>query len=407
MSNIALQVELLVSLSVLPGSNVIFDTTVYSAGNVSYDSETGIVTFNESGRYVLNWWIATQSSASINGAVFALSSSQGDLLEGNSPDKSGQVTGIGIIDVTAAPVTVSLVNASTAPFYYSAIVPLKGTLIVIEDDITGTGATGPTGAPGPTGPTGVTGSTGPMGPPGPTGTFEPNPFEVYVQEGSVGGNGTQASPFGTIQQGLTAVSPTGTVHILGGLYPITSTMVVDKTGVTIKGYPNTVVQSQAAVTVFIVLGDGVTIDGLTITSDNPYAVDFIRLEGTNHKLVNNMIYGPPQEGSSIGWVFNRGFVTQPINMVNLTVDSNIFYSLRHPAYLSSDTTGHILNNVTYNSRGFIVDGAIFVFSGNSWGSPENSIDIVLFPITPDGPPYDPIADLSANNSSASIQDERS
>ncbi len=131
-------------------------------------------------------------------------------------------------------------------------------------------------------------------------------------------------------RGLTAVSPTGTVHILGGTYPITTGMVVNKAGVTIKGYPNTVIESQAAVIVFTVIGDGVTIEGLTITSDNPYAVEFIQIGGTNHKLVDNVIFGPPQAGPSTGWVVNRGFVTQIGNMTNLIVQNNILYSMRQP-----------------------------------------------------------------------------
>ncbi len=431
MSNIALQVERLAAGTITSAGNVIFDTVVYTAGNISYNSVTGVITFNETGRYVFTWWVATQTSASTNGAVFALSSSQGDFLEGNSPIKTGEVVSIGIVDVAAAPVTVSLINASTAQFYYSTLVPVKATLVVIEDDIAGigpTGPTGPTGPPngptgptgetgltGPTGPTGSTGSTGvtgeggptgPAGPTGPTGTVEPNPFEVYVQAGAVGGNGTQASPFGTIQQGLTAVSPTGTVHILGGTYPITATMTVNKAGITIKGYPNTVILLQAAVIVFTVIGSGVTVDGLTVTSDNPYAVEFIQLGGANHRLVNNVIFGPPQAGPSTGWVVNRGFVTQISNMTNLIAQNNILYSLRQPAYFNPNTTGYIIDNVVYNTRGFVVDGAVFVFSGNSWGSPENATDIALLPSAPVGPPYDPVAELSANNSSAMIDDQR-
>jgi hypothetical protein len=56
MSNIALQIELLASGLVNVGSNVIFDTVVYSAGNIIYNSVTGVITFNEAGRYALNWW---------------------------------------------------------------------------------------------------------------------------------------------------------------------------------------------------------------------------------------------------------------------------------------------------------------------------------------------------------------
>ncbi|MBP1994873.1 collagen-like triple helix repeat-containing protein [Paenibacillus eucommiae] len=686
MSDIALQLERLTAGSFNIGNNVIFNSIVYSSGNISYNIITGVITFNEAGRYILDWSVATQSSASINGAVFALSSSQGDFLEGNSPIKTGVVTGIGIIDVFAAPVTLSLINASTAEVFLSTIVPVKATLVIVQDDISSTGptgatgptgdsgavgptgatgepgpigatgatgptgdsgatgptgdsgatgstgatgepgpigstgatgptgdsgatgstgatgepgpigstgatgptgdsgatgstgatgepgpigstgatgpigdsgatgstgatgepgpigvtgatgptgdsgatgstgatgepgpigatgaigptgpeggppgptgatgptgdsgtigptgatgepgptgatgaigptgpeggppgptgATGPTGAEGTTGPTGptgaigatgstgptgaigatgstgptgatgatgstgptgatgATGSTGPTGPTGatgpigPTGTFEPNPFEVYVLAGSVGGNGTQANPFGTIQAGVTAVSPTGTIHVLGGTYPITSQITINKAGVTLRGYPNTLISLQAAIIPFLVTGNGVTIDGLTITSNNAYAIEFIQLAGTNHKLVNNVIYGPPQAGPSTDWVVNRGFLTQS-NVINLIVQDNVFYSLRQPAYLNPNSTGHIINNVVYNSRGFVVDRAIFVFSGNSWGIPVNAVDIALLVGTTTGSPYDPLTALSASNSNASISDQR-
>ncbi|NNU78687.1 hypothetical protein HLQ16_22630 [Clostridium estertheticum] len=180
---------------------------------------------------------------------------------------------------------------------------------------------------------------------------------------------------------------------------------MNKAGVTLIGYPNTLVLLQAAVITFLVTGSGVTIDGLTITSDNPYAVEFIQLAGTNHKLVNNVIFGPPQVGPSTGWVVNRGFLTQG-NIVNLIVQDNIFYFLRQPAYLNPNSTGSIINNVVYNTRGFVVDQAIFVFSGNSWGSPVNAVDIALLVGTISGSPYDPLTDLAANNSSATISDQR-
>lgn len=57
-------------------------------------------------------------------------------------------------------------------------------------------------------------------------------------------------------------------------------------------------------------------------------------------------------------------------------------------------------------RGFVVDGAVFVFSGNSWGSPENAADIALLVGTLTGLPYDPLSDLSVNNSDALIDDQR-
>jgi hypothetical protein len=156
---------------------------------------------------------------------------------------------------------------------------------------------------------------------------------------------------------------------------------------------------------FLITGDGITVDGLTITSDNPYAVEFIQFAGTNHRLTDCVIYGPPQAGPSSGWVVNRGFVTQS-NVEDLIVRDCIFFSLRQPAYLNPNSTGDIIHNVVYNTRGFVVDGAIFVFSGNSWGSPENAVDIALLVGTPVGAPYDPLADLILNNSTASISDQR-
>ncbi len=180
MSDIALQIERNAGGTVSTLSNVVFDTIVYSAGNISLNPVTGVITLNEAGRYIVNWWVATQLSQATNGTVFALSSSQGDFLQGNSPNRSDEVMGVGIIDVVSAPVTVSLVNNSSGIITYSAIVPLVATLVVVEDDPAGSGPTGPTGPIGPTGPTGadsaVTGPTGPTGadrtvtgPTGPTG----------------------------------------------------------------------------------------------------------------------------------------------------------------------------------------------------------------------------------------------
>jgi hypothetical protein len=72
-----------------------------------------------------------------NAVVFALSSSQSDFLQGNSPVRNGEVTGAGIIEVAAAPVTVSLVNAGAGSTYYAATVPVKANLVVFMDESSG------------------------------------------------------------------------------------------------------------------------------------------------------------------------------------------------------------------------------------------------------------------------------
>lgn len=134
MSNIALQIERQLDGIVGSSQNVIFNSTVFTAGNIMYNAATGVITFMEAGRYTLNWWIATQSSTS-QAAIFSLTSSQGEAIRGNSPLKTGEVTGFGIIDVITVPTTVSLINTSNADFYYSAVVPVKAALLIVEDDI--------------------------------------------------------------------------------------------------------------------------------------------------------------------------------------------------------------------------------------------------------------------------------
>ncbi len=135
MSNIALQIERVATGNVGVLGNVIFDTTVYSAGNISYNDATGVITFNEAGRYLINWWVSTQSSGSPSGVAFALSSSEGELLEGASPLKTGEVVGTGIINVSSGSVTVSLVNASPGSHAYALQTPLKAALTVVQVNI--------------------------------------------------------------------------------------------------------------------------------------------------------------------------------------------------------------------------------------------------------------------------------
>ena len=155
---------------------------------------------------------------------------------------------------------------------------------------------------------------------------------------------------------------------------------------------------------FVQRGDN-TIDGLTMTSDNPYPVEFIQVAGDGNRILNCRIYGPDQPGDSSTWVVNRGFVTQG-NATNLLVRNNVFHTLRQPAYLNPGSTGMILYNVVYNTRGYVVDQATFLFSGNSWGLPANAVDIALLAGTATGAPYDPLSALQASNSSATISDQR-
>ncbi|WP_313891856.1 hypothetical protein [Psychrobacillus sp.] len=229
---------------------------------------------------------------------------------------------------------------------------------------------------------------------------------IFVLAGSVGGNGSQAYPFGTIQEGITAVNPTGVVNILAGIYPITSQINVNKAGITLKGEIGTSLLVQADIIAILITAAITTVDGLTITSDIPYAREFIQVGGANTSLINNTIYGPVQALPMSNWVVNRAVVPQ-VGNTGLFVEGNTFYSLRTGIYINPNVTGAINNNIVYNTKGaFLVDGAFTTFVGNSWGIPANEVDIVLLDGTTMGSPYDDLTALSVANNNASISDQR-
>ena len=177
------------------------------------------------------------------------------------------------------------------------------------------------------------------------------------------------------EEALAVARPNGIVHVLPGTYPVTQQIAVSIPGLTIQGTAGSVILLQAPVVPFLCNGGDNTIDGLTMTSDNPYPVEFIQVAGDGNRILNCLIYGPDQPGDSSTWVVNRGFVTQG-NATNLLVRNNVFHTLRQPAYLNPGSTGMILYNVVYNTRGYVVDQATFLFSGNSWGLPANAVDIL-------------------------------
>ena len=237
MSNIALQIERQAVGSVADGANVVFDTTQYIAGNVTYNPATGEITFLEAGRYSINWWVALQSVSAAN-AIFAVTSSQGDFLEGNSPLKTTEVVGLSILNIAAAPATVSLVNASGGTAYYAPGVPVKATLVVLEDDLVPpggpTGPTGPVGPTGDTGPIGPTGDTGPIGLTGDTGPIGPTGDTGPI--GSAGDTGPTGPTGGTGPIGPTGdtgpIGPTGFTGPIGPTGPTGDTGLIGPTGAT-------------------------------------------------------------------------------------------------------------------------------------------------------------------------------
>ncbi len=277
-----------------------------------------------------------------------------------------------------------------------------------------TGPIGPTGATGATGASGLMGATGATGPTGPTGATGPrganansvfNPYSIFVRSNTVGGNGTQSNPFPSIEDALNVVTNNGTIEVYDGTYPVDTTIPLNKNNITLRAKPNAVILLTSSTPALLVSGNGNKIEGFTFTSDNAYPVEFIQVAGQNHVIRNNKIYGPTQSGSSDTWITNRGIVTQG-NASDIWIDSNILYSLRQSGYFNPNSTGYVTRNTTFNTRGWVVDNALFEFSGNSWGDPENAVDIALLSGTTSGVPYSNITNLQQDNSNANISDQR-
>jgi len=124
--------------SVTVSSNVVFNTVSYASGNISYNPVTGVVTFNEANRYIIHWDVSTDGLiGAINTATadvgFTLSSSQGDSHPVVSLLSTGQISGFGIIDVVAAPVTLSLINDSSNDVQLADVSPNAHMMINSRD----------------------------------------------------------------------------------------------------------------------------------------------------------------------------------------------------------------------------------------------------------------------------------
>lgn len=144
-----------------------------------------------------------------------------------------------------------------------------------------------------TGPAGVAGAVGPTGPTGATGSVQPNPYDLYVQAGAApGGDGSQAAPFQTIAGSLAAVEPDGVINVLRGTYPIAQQLAVSKPGVTVRGAAGAEILLEAPVVPFLLSGGDDVIEGLTITSDQPYPVEFIQIGSDGCQILDCDIYGP-------------------------------------------------------------------------------------------------------------------
>jgi len=78
MPALSLYLERQLQGAITSSSNVIFDTLITSSGPISYDALTGVITINQPGKFLINWFVASQASAGSNSIAFSVMTSQGD-----------------------------------------------------------------------------------------------------------------------------------------------------------------------------------------------------------------------------------------------------------------------------------------------------------------------------------------
>nr|WP_092070608.1 peptidase G2 autoproteolytic cleavage domain-containing protein [Dendrosporobacter quercicolus]NSL48312.1 hypothetical protein [Dendrosporobacter quercicolus DSM 1736]SDM12654.1 Peptidase_G2, IMC autoproteolytic cleavage domain [Dendrosporobacter quercicolus] len=131
--NAFLQIERQTAGFIPAGNNVIFDSSLYSEGDILYTAATGEIALSQVGTFIVQWFVAVQSSIEAASSVFAVSvAGEGRAIIGNSPLKTGATAGYAIVRVDAAPVTIALVNQSGKDVWYSTVTPVKSSLIVFR-----------------------------------------------------------------------------------------------------------------------------------------------------------------------------------------------------------------------------------------------------------------------------------
>lgn len=153
-----LLIERITNGNISKNTAVLFDSIVLDSADISYESSSGIITFNTAGSYIIHWDIDTTITANIEHIFDLFSSSYPNYetyLEYIYLDKEA---GLVIVNVPASGFTLQLNNTLTYTVKYSLTSNPKGTLTI--DTYSSGAITGPTGATGSTGATGATGPTG-------------------------------------------------------------------------------------------------------------------------------------------------------------------------------------------------------------------------------------------------------
>lgn len=190
-----------------------------------------------------------------------------------------------------------------------------------------------------------------------------DPFNIYVRAGATDGNGSLEYPFGTIEEGVTAVALEGTVHVLEGTYPITNQLILNK--------PMTLSGAQAATAPVIQFGTSVNTSALVIQADN-VTVESLHIIANRAVTSDNSILRIPLDGPPTD-VYSD--ITIQNNIIEGTTRSGYFWVQN--LTLESNQFIHRPASETQSLRLQIVRGTTLI-QNNTFTGGDNSFGAIVF-----------------------------
>ncbi|MCK9368423.1 DUF5011 domain-containing protein [Candidatus Dojkabacteria bacterium] len=214
--------------------------------------------------------------------------------------------------------------------------------------------------------------------------------------------------FDTISAAVAVAAPSDEILIGSGTYTLTSVINITVPNLTIKGsgVGSTYIQGGISVgsNFFSVTASGFTLQDVELVKTDQAGVqNLIYIGASNTTIKNNSIHGQ--------FVIGDGDVSRAMvvsgGLSGLQIEGNTIYSLRQPGYFTGPTTGNIVNNYVYGTKGWVMEGGDMTFTGNNWGTgaQANVYDIAILALAPLSA-YTDIVSMSNLNNGAVIEDQR-
>lgn len=190
-------------------------------------------------------------------------------------------------------------------------------------------------------------------------------IELMVDDAGVNCLSNGAPVYTTIQSAVGAANPGNIIRVCSGSYNVTANTQINTSGIQIVNAEATkpTINVSGTNLIFTVLVDGVKINGMNFVKTDTAAQNVIQVQGTNFTAQNNDFTATTSWQSS-GTA--RAFEISA-TATGLLIDGNTITDFRQPAYINGGAAalGTISNNTVTGTKGWVVDGAMVTFTGNT------------------------------------------